>query len=136
MDKNFNYIIVTNTIERPAELVERSLRASLNQRIKPGKVILLDQNQPLLILSSDISRNPLFERQEAKFNSVSEARNSLNIPEGTEWIFFCDDDGYPHPDYSEILMDKLNSNPGIEILAGNIIREDTNTNYTLRQKHF
>lgn len=134
--KDLNYIIVTNTIRRPINLVEKSLRASLNQKIKPVKVILLDQNNPPLNLPEDISGNQLFERQETKFGGVSEARNSLVIPGNTEWIVFCDDDGYPHPDYSEILAREIEKNPGIEILAGNILREDTKENYTLRQKNF
>ena len=130
------YIIVTNTINRPVELVFRSLNASLNQKIKPKKVILLDQNKAALNLPDEIAKNPLFEKQNTSLNSVSAARNSLVIPDGTDWIFFCDDDGYPHPDYSEILQKKISNDPDIEILAGNIIREDTNTNYTLRQKNF
>jgi len=136
LDNLLNYIIVTNTIKRPTDLVEKSLRASLAQKHKPLKVILLDQNDPELKLSEDILNNPLFERQKAKFNSVSEARNSLKIPPKADWIFFCDDDGYPHSEYSGILQKIIHSNPEIEILAGNIIRDDTNTNYTLRQKNF
>jgi GT2 family glycosyltransferase len=133
---NLSYIIVTNTFRRPANLVEKCLRASLQQKTKPQKIILIDQNEPPLNLSEDILKDPLFHLQKTNFTSVSAARNSLIIPDNVEWIFFCDDDGYPHPDYSEILLDKINKNPGIEILAGNIIREDTNTNYTLRQKNF
>lgn len=133
---SLNYIIVTNTIKRPVGLVERSLRASLNQRIKPAKVILLDQNNPPLNLPGDITGSPLFERQAANFSAVSQARNSLVIPGNTEWIVFCDDDGYPHPDYSEILSAEIEKNPDIEILAGNILREDTKENYTLRQRNF
>jgi hypothetical protein len=34
------YIIATNTYKRSGELVEKSLRASLNQKISPVKVIL------------------------------------------------------------------------------------------------
>ena len=131
-----DYIIVTNTLKRPLQLVARSINSSLNQKIKPIKIILLDQNDPPLAIPDDILSNNLFERKQVRTNSVSVARNSLVIPENTEWIVFCDDDGFLHPDYSEILIDKISSNPGIEIFAGNIIREDTKTNYTLRQKNF
>lgn len=96
----------------------------------------MDQNETQLSLADDILNNNLFQRESIKTNSVSVARNSLKIPENTDWIVFCDDDGYLHLDYSEILFDKINLNPGIEILAGNIIREDTKANYTLRQKNF
>ena len=129
-----NYIIVTNTIKRPPFLVERSLRASLNQKIKPGKVILIDQNTNPCELSEDILTNPLFERQKVQFTSVSAARNSLKIPLGIDWIFFCDDDGFPDPGYSDALLYLIYSNPDLDILAGNILREGTDVNYTLRQK--
>ncbi len=131
-----NYIIVINTFRRSINLVEKGLRAAFQQKIKPAKVILLDQNEPLLALAEDIINNHLFERKQIKTNSVSVARNTLVVPGNVEWIVFCDDDGYLHTDYSEILLNKINNNSDIEILAGNIIREDTNTNYTLRQKNF
>src|ERR1035437_1348734 len=99
-----NYIIVTNTIRRPNFLVERSLRGSLGQKIKPKKVILIDQNAVPVELPADIESNPLFERQKAEFGSVSAARNSLKIPSGVDWIFFCDDDGYPDAGYSDALL--------------------------------
>jgi hypothetical protein len=137
-----NYIIVTNTYQRPADLVERSLRASLNQKIKPLRVILIDQNENNLILSDDIIHNPVFERQPANFKAVSSARNSLKVPEGVEWIFFCDDDGYPCDDYTEKLFEIISRNTNIEIIAGSIVRNDNNEFYTLRHlkggslKHF
>ncbi len=133
-NKILKYIIVTNTINRSAELVEKSLTNSLNQKIKPQKVILLDQNTQPLKLKEGILENPLFERQKVNYNSVSAARNSLIIPENAEWIFFCDDDGYPDSDYSIKLNSIINENPNLEILAGSIIRVDTKTYYTLRQK--
>jgi glycosyltransferase involved in cell wall biosynthesis len=131
-----DYIVVTNTFKRSLQLVTRSIKSSLNQKTKPIKIILIDQNEQPLHLTGDITGNKLFERKIVDTTSVSVARNSLVIPENAEWIVFCDDDGFLHPDYSELLLNKINSNPGIDILAGNIIREDTKTNYTLRQKNF
>ncbi|SVC18634.1 uncharacterized protein METZ01_LOCUS271488, partial [marine metagenome] len=46
-----DYIILTNSFRRPIDLVERSLKSSLNQKIEPQKVILIDQNDPPLDLS-------------------------------------------------------------------------------------
>jgi len=129
-----NYVIVTNTINRPLSLVERSIRGSLDQKIKPKKVILIDQNPIPVKLSEEITSNPLFERQKVQFRSVSAARNSLKIPHGVDWIFFCDDDGYPDSSYSETLLYLIYKYPELEIFAGNILREDTTVNYTLRQK--
>lgn len=129
-----NYIIVTNTFNRPIELVTRSIRASLSQKIKPQKVFLIDQNNPELKLPEDILLNELFIRINTEKKSVSAARNSLTIPENIDWIFFCDDDGYPCEDYSEKLEILINKNPELEILAGSIIREDNNEYYTLRHK--
>lgn len=130
------YIVVTNTINRNKDLVERSLLASLNQPIKPAFVVLIDQNEFPLVLDKLITTNPVFIHESVNVKSVSSARNSLKIPQGIEWIIFCDDDGYMAKDYSKILEEKLRSNPGIEILAGKIIREDTNTHYTIRHKNF
>jgi GT2 family glycosyltransferase len=134
LSQNLNYIIVTNTYKRSIDLVTRCIRASLKQKVVPRKVILLDQNIPPINLPPDIAENKLFQKQEIKYHSVSAARNSLIIPEGIEWIFFCDDDAFPDENYSDILQNIIEKNPDIEILAGSIIREDTKTNYTFRQR--
>jgi len=128
------YIVVTNTFNRPIHLVERSLRASLTQKISPLKVVLIDQNKTPIELPNDITENPLFQVQKVDYASVSAARNSLKIPVETDWIFFCDDDGYPCEDYSEKLQKIIFANENIEILAGSIIRDDNKEFYTLRHK--
>jgi GT2 family glycosyltransferase len=128
------YIAVVNTINRPQHLVERCLNALLAQKISPIKVILMDQNENELELSKRIIDNPLFTRNKVNYKSVSAARNSVVIPEGTDWIFFCDDDGYACDDYSETLQNLINKFPDFEIFAGSIIREDTNEYYSLRHK--
>lgn len=128
------YIVVTNTYKRAPELVERSLKASLTQKISPQKVYLIDQNKPELVLPEHLISHKLFVRNNTDKKSVSAARNSLTIPDDTDWIFFCDDDGYPCDDYSERLSSLINRNPHLEIFAGSIIREDNNNYYTLRHK--
>jgi GT2 family glycosyltransferase len=128
------YIIVTNTINRSVGLVTRSLRSSLNQKIQPQKVILIDQNSQQLKLPDDVIKNSIFEVQKVESKSVSAARNTLKIPQDTEWIFFCDDDGYPVENYSEELIQIINSNPKLEIIAGSIIRKDNKDFYSLRHK--
>jgi len=128
------YTIITNTIKRPIKLVEKSLRNSLKQKISPVKVILIDQNDPPLHLPADIVSNPLFEQRCVTHQSVSAARNSAAVPDGAEWIFFCDDDGYPVEDYSVLLEDLIIKNPDTDIFAGSIIRDDNNSYYTLRHK--
>ena len=129
-----NYIIVTNSIDRTSELVSRSLNASLNQKLPPLKVILIDQREIPLSLPEDITGHSLFERQLVKQKSVSSARNSLRIPGEADWIFFCDDDGFPCNDYSEKLQKIILGNPQLEIIAGSIVREDNNEFYSLRHK--
>ncbi len=128
------YIIATNTYNRPKDLVERSLMASLNQKVPPLKVILLDQNETTVKLNSYIENHPLFERQKVEKNSVSAARNLLEIPGTAEWIFFCDDDGYPCEDYSEKLNKIISENKDLEILAGSIVRSDNKKFYSLRHQ--
>lgn len=129
-----NYIAVVNTINRPKHFVERCLNSLLSQKINPIKVILIDQNENEVKLSNHIVENPLFIRSKVNLKSVSSARNSVEIPESTDWIFFCDDDGYACYDYSEILNKLIIIHPKIEIFAGSIIRDDTNDFYSLRHK--
>jgi GT2 family glycosyltransferase len=129
-----NYISVVNTLNRSNLLVERCLNALLSQKNRPLKVLLIDQNVHELGLSTKIKTNQLFEIHKVNFKSVSAARNSIKIPVGAEWIFFCDDDGYPCKEYSEILEQLISSHPTIDIFAGSIIREDTNEFYSLRHK--
>lgn len=128
------YIAVVNTINRPKYLVERCLNALLAQKISPIKVILIDQNENELELPKRITDNPTFTRSKVNHKSVSAARNSVIVPEGADWIFFCDDDGYAGDNYSELLNKLISNNPQIEIFAGSIIREDTNEYYSLRHK--
>jgi GT2 family glycosyltransferase len=129
-----HYSIAINTYSRPPYLVERCLRASLNQKIPPEKIILIDQNVEALNLPEDLSANSSIIRTRTTKKSVSAARNTLVIPEGTKWIFFCDDDGFPCDDYSEKLKKIILENPTLEILAGSIVREDNKEYYSLRHK--
>jgi GT2 family glycosyltransferase len=129
-----NYIAVVNTINRDKALVEKCLNALISQKIRPKEILLIDQNEKKLPLSDNIENDPAFVRNNVKYKSVSSARNSIKISPDTEWIFFCDDDGYACDNYSEILNDLINKNPNIEILAGSIIRNDTNEFYSLRHK--
>ena len=129
-----SYIIVTNTIFRDITLVEKSIQYSLKQRVVPKSVILIDQNQSPLILSQELIDNPLLTVQTSKKTSVSAARNELIIPEGVDWIVFCDDDGRLDENYSDIFLSYISENPQIEIIAGSILREDTMDFYSLRHK--
>lgn len=128
------YIIVVNTINRSSNLVSRCIRACLNQKISSQKIFLIDQNEKELVLSENIINHPLVLKTKTKHKAVSAARNTIIIPENTEWIFFCDDDGYPCDDYSEKLDKIIKENPSIEIIAGSIVRDDNKEFYTLRHK--
>ena len=125
------YIILTNTFRRSIDLVERSLKSSLNQKIEPRKVILIDQNDPPLKLSKELKENPLLEIQYVKTKSVSIARNLAKKP-ACDWYVFCDDDGYMKEDYSEILDKIISTNNHIDIVAGSIIRDDNFEFYSIR----
>ena len=125
-------VVVINSFRRSPELVARSLRAVLSQSIKPLKLILLDQNSNPISLPSDIEDNPIFERQKCPFQSVSEARNSVNLPSECSWISFCDDDGYWAQDFSETLQPLLGSD--LDVIAGSVLREDTMDFYSLRHR--
>jgi GT2 family glycosyltransferase len=111
------------------------LNSTLKQKIPPQKIFLIDQNNESLKLTNELLSNPLLVKTKTNKKSVSAARNTLIVPENTEWIFFCDDDGYPCEDYSEKLNKIILDNRDLDILAGSIVREDNNEYYTLRHKN-
>jgi hypothetical protein len=129
-----NYIIAVNTYNRPVKLVLRCLGSCLKQEIKPLRIILIDQNRIPLILPDEVTSNNLIEIIKINKDSISEARNSISIPSGTEWIFFCDDDGFPDDNYSVVLNDILIKNPNLNLLGGVYLREDNKEYYNSRQK--
>lgn len=129
-----NYIIAVNTYNRPVELVLRCLESCLRQEIKPIKIILIDQNESALALPDKIISNPLIKVTRVNKKSISEARNSITIPAGTDWIFFCDDDGFPDNNYSSLLSEILIKNPKLDLIGGVYLREDNKDYYTSRQK--
>ena len=129
-----NSIIVTNSFGRAQHLVERSLRASLNQSPRPMQVIFIDQNPTPLDLSSDIANHQLLKTLKVNKNSVSAARNSIKIPENCDWIIFCDDDGYLCENYLQKLNEYNHKKPHLKIIAGSIIRDDNGEYYSIRHK--
>ncbi len=120
-----NFTIVTNSYQRDLILVERSLRASLSQNPSATSVIFIDQNAKRLKLSEDLVSNKNLQHLMVEANCVSKARNSFPIPENTDWLLFCDDDGYPAPNYIKTFL---------EIIAGSIVRDDNGEFYTPRHK--
>lgn len=129
-----NYIIAVNTYNRPVKLVLRCLGSCLKQEIKPLRIILIDQNRIPLILPDEVTSNNLIEILKINKNSISEARNFITIPVEAEWIFFCDDDGFPDDNYSVVLNDILHRNPNLDLLGGVYLREDNKEYYNSRQK--
>ncbi len=124
--------MVVNSYRRPLKLVIRCLEAILNQPKLPKKIILIDQNIAPIALPIDVASHPKIEIQKTKEQSVSGARNSVQLPHDTEWVCFCDDDGYWAKDFSEILQRLEHSN--LDVIAGAVMREDTMDYYSLRHK--
>jgi GT2 family glycosyltransferase len=124
--------IVTNTIRRPIELVEKSVRASLSQNSEID-VVLVDQNPVPLLFPKDVSDNPRFHHQHVNVPAVSMARNRALLPGDCKWIIFCDDDGYMNSRYLSAFHARIRSNPEISIFAGVIRRIDTGEFYSRRQ---
>lgn len=128
----FNIVIVTNSYNRKIDLVERSLRHSLQLADKIQQVVFIDQNQKKLPLSSDILEHPKFLLFSSSSNCVSTARNSFPIPADTDWIIFCDDDGYIDSNYIDEFYKIISTQPDLEIIAGSIIRDDNFQAYSPR----
>lgn len=129
-----NLCIVINSYKRALTLVERSVKAALAQTVPARRVIFLDQNQPKLVFSDEIEKNPLFLHLEIHKSSVSSARNQLKIPSDCEWILFCDDDGYLDAKYIEKLGYLMESYADLEIFAGSIVRDDNLEFYSKRHE--
>jgi hypothetical protein len=127
-------IIVTNSYKRDLHLVERSLEHSLNHKDKIQKVIFIDQNEFKLQISSGVACQEKLEHLHILTNCVSTARNSFEIPENTDWIIFCDDDGYLDDQYITKFNEIISNDNKLEIIAGSIKRDDTLDFYTPRHK--
>ncbi len=132
--KSPKILIVTNSINRSIDLVERSLNASLKQNYENLKVFFVDQNSTPLKLNEFISQNNNFLHIKTEAKAVSKARNSFQIPKDTDWIIFCDDDGYMKEDYLSKFISIIKSNPQLEIIAGSIVRDDNFEFYSPRHK--
>ena len=128
--------IITNTFQRPVDLVEKSIRSSLAQRLGPAdegiEVVLVDQNEIPLRLSEEVESNPRFKHQISRVSAVSMARNSAQYGADCDWLIFCDDDGYLKADYLERLKACWVWHPEVELFAGGIRRTDTGDFYSRR----
>ena len=135
MNENLKITVVTNTYKRNKDLVERSLYSSLKQSEYLYQVILIDQNEIALNLSKNITDHPKFLRINSDSSCVSSARNSLlrhNLD--SDWIIFCDDDGFFDKNYLKVFLNTLKNNSNIGIFAGSIIRDDNLEYYSPRHK--
>ncbi len=128
------YIIAINTYNRKSDLVIRCLNNCLNQKVLPSKIILIDQNETRLALPDELISNTLIEVTRVNTKSISEARNSITIPAGTDYIFFCDDDGFPDENYSIALQNILNQRPELDLIGGVYLNETDKQYYSKRQK--
>lgn len=115
-------------------LVERSLRASLGQDSSAKYVYFIDQNDTKLKLDQTIENDKRFHHFHVVTNCVSTARNSVVIPDDVDWVFFCDDDGYPMDGYLSKLNSVISENPQVEIIAGSIVRDDNFEFYSPRHQ--
>lgn len=124
--------IITNTIRRDRELVEKSLRSSLAQAGDPH-VVLVDQNPIPLALSPEVMAHPRFSYQHHVIGSVSGARNFAKYPT-SEWLLFCDDDGYMASDYLQKFYAHRSRYANADIVCGSIKRIDNGDFYSARHR--
>ncbi len=130
--QKINIIVVINSFQRSKQLVERAIMSALQQKPLPYKVIFIDQNTPNINLSQSMTENPIFQQVPSPAICVSVARNSLIMPANTDWIIFCDDDGFLKEDYLLNLQNIISSNQHLDIIAGSIKRDDNGDFYSPR----
>lgn len=126
------FLIITNSYKREQALVERSLAASVGQDLSPDYVYFIDQNTEPLKINSNISSFKNFKQFHVETKCVSTARNSVEVPSDVDWIFFCDDDGYPMEGYLTRLRETIKLNPEVDVIAGSIVRDDNFEFYSPR----
>ena len=122
--------VITNSIRRSLELVEKGLRASVAQAGIEA-VIFVDQNETPLDLPEDLRRSTKLKIIHAVVPGVSQARNLAVYP-NVDWLVFCDDDGYMAPDYAMNLEKLILAHPEVDIFCGSIKRIDTGDFYSKR----
>jgi hypothetical protein len=128
-----NITIVTNTFKRETKLVERSIKSSLGQK-EVSHVVLIDQNEIPLQLSPEYIEDSKLQVHQIKTTCVSTARNSAPIPQESDWIIFCDDDGFLEEGYTTKLLQILKEAPDLQVIAGSIVNDDGSGFYTPRHK--
>ena len=128
------FAVVINTYNRKADLVSRALTSALSQSPAPTEVVLIDQNPEKLVLPSPITEAKNFRHMKVNKRGISSARNSLETSTDTEWIIFCDDDGYLTEGYTDTFCRIVRENPTVHIIAGSIVREDNGDFYSPRHK--
>ncbi len=126
--------IVSNSYGRDKNLVERSLRSSLNQTPGADQVIFIDQNTPPLEIDPLISSHARLTHFKIPVSGVSKARNSFPVPMEADWLLFCDDDGYLMPNYLEKFISITQKHPDLQIIAGSIVRDDNGDFYSPRHR--
>lgn len=127
------FSVITNTIRRSRELVEKSLLSSLGQDLVT-EVILVDQNAEKMEFSEKVKNSEKFKHQLIQVPAVSMARNKALYSPDTDWLIFCDDDGYLDSYYLLKLFELIQAEPKTEIFAGSIRRIDTGKFYSKRHE--
>ena len=125
------FTIITNTIRRPLALVEKSVLASLGQK-SVSEIVLVDQNAQKLPFSNEIEAAPRFSHQHVLVPAVSMARNKAIYSKDSDWLIFCDDDGYLEEGYDIKLLALIEKHPDVDVFAGSIRRIDNGDFYSKR----
>lgn len=126
--------VIINSFKRPKGIVHRAIKSVLEQIQAPSTLILVDQNKDRLRLDEEIENNPNFVHFHYPGPSLTKARNSAPIADDTEWIVFCDDDAFWDVGYFERFNALIADEPGLDVVAGVVLREDTRQHYSMRQK--
>lgn len=95
-------------------------------------MILMDQNTTPLIFPDEVANNSRFKHIHCQVPAVSMARNRAEYAVDTDWLIFCDDDGYLESGYTQKLLKLIQDFPDTDIFAGSIKRIDNRDYYSKR----
>ncbi|ANK62553.1 hypothetical protein AYR56_09910 [Loigolactobacillus backii] len=137
---NFVSIVVTHNRK---ELLVEAVNSLINQTVKPGKIIIIDNNSTDgtqdHLSDENILQNPLVKYYFVKDNLGGAGGFYFGMKKAIEtekfdWITLSDDDAIYSNDYFEHISDAIKSAPNIKAFCGSIYLEDGRIQYTHRRR--
>lgn len=115
-----NVCLVYATLGR-AEVLSRTYAAVARQTLPPTTIIV---SSPSVADAGILAEAPGVELRVGPAGSARQRNRALaDLPEGTEFVVFFDDDFVPHPRWIEEVVEVFRSRPDVGAVTGNLIAD-------------